>query len=192
MWAGTHHNGAVNCVRWSPCGNYLATCSDDNTVAVLRYAGKFDYVPLGQKEANPETWEVHKQYQGHEKDVLHVAWNQSGSMLASSGVDNLIFVWTLESLAPVRRLQASGMVKGVAWDPIGKYLAAQVTGGEEKSANLWRLRDWQVSPWEHPKPRAHRPSPPAPCVFPSGPRGARSRARAGVRRLGRGAAALVC
>ena len=43
------------------------------------------------------------------------------------------------------KLRENGMVKGVSWDPIGKYLAAQVIGGEEKCTVVWRVRDWQVN-----------------------------------------------
>lgn len=38
----------------------------------------------------------------------------------------------------------NGMVKGLAWDPVGKYLATQGDGGEEKAVVIWRVRDWQM------------------------------------------------
>jgi hypothetical protein len=36
------------------------------------------------------------------------------------------------------------MVKGVSWDPVGKYLATQGDGGEEKAVVVWRVRDWKM------------------------------------------------
>lgn len=33
------------------------------------------------------------------------------------------------------------MVKGVTWDPIGKYLSSQ---SEDKSLRIWRTVDWQT------------------------------------------------
>ncbi len=54
-------------------------------------------------------------------------------------------VWQLsEHAGAPRRLGHEGFVKGVAWDPVGKYLAAQVDGGEMKATVVWRVRDWQV------------------------------------------------
>lgn len=34
----------------------------------------------------------------------------------------------------------SGLVKGVTWDPIGKYLSSQ---SDDKSLRIWRTADWQ-------------------------------------------------
>ena len=33
------------------------------------------------------------------------------------------------------------MVKGVTWDPIGKYMASQ---SDDKCLNVWRTSDWQL------------------------------------------------
>lgn len=33
------------------------------------------------------------------------------------------------------------MVKGVTWDPIGKYMASQ---SDDKFLNVWRTSDWQL------------------------------------------------
>lgn len=33
-----------------------------------------------------------------------------------------------------------GMVKGITWDPVGKYLASQ---SDDKSLRVWRTSDWQ-------------------------------------------------
>ena len=35
----------------------------------------------------------------------------------------------------------TSFVKGVAWDPIGKYLATQA---DDKSCIVWRVDDWSV------------------------------------------------
>ncbi len=37
--------------------------------------------------------------------------------------------------------QHTGMVKGVTWDPIGKYMASQ---SDDKLLNVWRTSDWQL------------------------------------------------
>jgi len=35
----------------------------------------------------------------------------------------------------------SGMVKGVTWDPIGKYLASQ---SDDRTARIWRTYSWKA------------------------------------------------
>ena len=34
----------------------------------------------------------------------------------------------------------SGLVKGVTWDPVGKYLASQ---SDDKTLRIWRTSDWK-------------------------------------------------
>ncbi len=123
----------------------MATCSDDNIVCVLQKGSALSYIPLGKTEANHESWDALRLWRGHTMDVLHVAWSPDGARLASCGVDNSVMVWQLsESAGAPRRLSHEGFVKGVEWDPVGKYLAAQVDGGEIKATVVWRVRDWQV------------------------------------------------
>jgi protein HIRA/HIR1 len=114
-------------------------------VYLLVLGAKITYTPLGEKEQNHETWDIWRTLRGHTKDVMHVAWSPDGNSVASCGIDNLVLIWQLSSSAVTpRRLNHNGMVKGVSWDPVGKYLAAQVDGGEEKATVVWRVRDWQV------------------------------------------------
>jgi len=35
----------------------------------------------------------------------------------------------------------SGLVKGVTWDPIGKYLASQ---SDDRTVRVWRTYDWKA------------------------------------------------
>ena len=63
-------------------------------------------------------------------------------MLASCSVDNTVAVWSAEKsfqLLTVLR-DAQTLVKGVTWDPIGKFLAAQ----DDKSLRIWRTSDWKL------------------------------------------------
>ena len=34
----------------------------------------------------------------------------------------------------------TGLVKGVTWDPVGKYLSSQ---SDDRSLRIWRTVDWQ-------------------------------------------------
>ena len=154
----SHHNGAVNCVRWSPCGKYLATCSDDCTVMVLQKGASLSYVPLGETTANAEHWETFRVFRSHTKDIMHVEWSPDGTRLASCGLDNKVVVWSLTNAdgAPKELRGHNGMVKGVSWDPAGKYLATQGDGGEEQAVVIWRVRDWKMESKTH-KPFKHAP-----------------------------------
>lgn len=56
-------------------------------------------------------------------DILDIAWSPQDRYLASSSVDNTIIVWCMNNLQSVTTLKGhSGLVKGVAWDPVNENL----------------------------------------------------------------------
>lgn len=56
-------------------------------------------------------------------------------------MDNTIIVWdTVEKYSIVTVVKGhTGMVKGVTWDPIGRFLASQ---SDDKTVRIWRTSDW--------------------------------------------------
>ena len=56
-------------------------------------------------------------------------------------MDNTVVVWDVEKLpSTVAILKGhTGHVKGVTWDPVGKYLASQ---SADKTLRVWRTSDW--------------------------------------------------
>ncbi|KAI5736112.1 hypothetical protein M8J76_000123 [Diaphorina citri] len=82
--------------------------------------------------------------------VNAVRWSNSGRYLASGGDDKLIMIWTIsksqgstifggKEVVTVLRGH-TGLVKGVTWDPVGKYLSSQ---GDDRTLRIWRTADWQ-------------------------------------------------
>ena len=61
-------------------------------------------------------------------DVLDLSWSSKDQYLASCSIDNTIIIWNaLKFPDIIHRINAhAGMVKGVAWDPVGNYFASQV------------------------------------------------------------------
>lgn len=129
-----HHQGCVNCVRWSNSGKYLASAGDDKVIMIwstVRYEG-----------SDSESYKCIHILRGHDGDALDLAWSPDDNFLASTSIDNNIIVWNcLNFPEKVTTLKGhSGMVKGVIWDPIGRYLASQST---DKTLRIWRISDWQ-------------------------------------------------
>ncbi|XP_007119132.1 protein HIRA isoform X4 [Physeter macrocephalus] len=74
---------------------------------------------------------------------MDVAWSPHDAWLASCSVDNTVVIWNAvkfpEILATLRG--HSGLVKGLTWDPVGKYIASQA---DDRSLKVWRTLDWQL------------------------------------------------
>lgn len=52
-------------------------------------------------------------------DILDLAWSLQDRYLASSSVDNTVIIWDMNSYQAITTLKGhSGLVKGVAWDPV--------------------------------------------------------------------------
>ncbi|CAB1319283.1 unnamed protein product [Coregonus sp. 'balchen'] len=60
-------------------------------------------------------------------DVMDVAWSPHDVWLASCSVDNTIVIWNARKFPEiVASLKGhTGLVKGLTWDPVGKYIASQ-------------------------------------------------------------------
>ncbi|XP_031557389.1 protein HIRA-like [Actinia tenebrosa] len=91
-----------------------------------------------------------------------VRWSNNGKYLASGGDDNLVMIWQMtryhgpmttfgggrgklnieqwRCVHNLRQHSGAGLVKGVTWDPVGKYLASQA---DDKTLRVWRTSDWQ-------------------------------------------------
>ncbi|KAJ1330445.1 hypothetical protein BSLG_009363 [Batrachochytrium salamandrivorans] len=114
------HDGAILCVRWSPRGEYLASGSEDAKVVIW----KLD----GSKIRNT--------------DVADLAWSHDQAFLASCGFDRRVVIWGGVNFEQIKRIDChEGFVKGVTWDPAGKYLATQ---SDDRSIKIFRTSDWEV------------------------------------------------
>ncbi|XP_052798672.1 protein HIRA-like isoform X2 [Mya arenaria] len=106
-----NHLACVNCVRWSGSGRYLASCGDDKLIMIW-HISKFGAggSVFGSDSKIIESWRPAHTLRGHAGEQVSVLRGHTG------------------------------LVKGVTWDPVGKYLASQ---SDDRSLRVWRTRDWQ-------------------------------------------------
>ncbi|KAL0301022.1 UNVERIFIED_CONTAM: THO complex subunit [Sesamum radiatum] len=84
-----------------------------------------------------------REYQGHKKKVHSVAWNCTGTKLASGSVDQTARIWQIEphSHGKVKDIELKGHTDSVdqlCWDPKHADLIATASG--DKTVRLWDAR----------------------------------------------------
>lgn len=69
-------------------------------------------------------------FQGHTISALGVSWSPNDARIATCSVDNKINVWDVQEKQLLMTLSHhQGHVKGVAWDPLDKYILSQGEDG---------------------------------------------------------------
>jgi chromatin assembly factor 1 subunit B len=120
----TKHGKAVNCVRWSPNGEILASSDDDSVIITWTKKNSsegnlFDDTEEGDKEV----WCVFKMLRAHMEDIYDLSWSFDSLFLVSGSVDNKAIIWDVQKQKNLGMLEHKGFVQGVAYDPLSKYVA---------------------------------------------------------------------
>jgi len=116
------HRDGVFAVKAQPGGDLIATASRDKTVGLGR---------VGDRAL--------KRLEGHTNQVLRVAFNSKGTMLASGGADNIAILWDVQSKKNMRTLKGhTNWVCDLCFDEPGERL---VTAGADGTARIWNVAD---------------------------------------------------
>jgi WD40 repeat protein len=112
---GTAHSRAL---KWSPSNKFIAVTGPSNDV--LLYDAEMRRL-------------VHT-YEGHQKEVSSIVFNEDGSWLVTAGFDGLVFIWDVRTHANVKRLQHGqggneGAIGKIATTPDGTFYAVGFMSG---------------------------------------------------------------
>lgn len=122
----------MNCVRWSPSGEFLATCDDESVIFIWKLKPDSETTNIFDRDdgsdADKEIWLVFKILRGHMEDVYDLSWSQDSQYLISGSVDNTAMIWDVQKGKSTSIIKDhKGFVQGVAWDPLNKFLATLST-----------------------------------------------------------------
>ncbi|EPY53664.1 hira protein [Schizosaccharomyces cryophilus OY26] len=138
------HTGTVTSVRFSANGQYLASGSDDRVVIIWH---KEDIIPgigptFGSSETHTENWRSYRRLLGHDNDIQDICWSYDSQLFVSVGLDSSIIVWNGTTFERLKRIEAhQSHVKGITFDPAGKYFA---TESDDRTIKVWRVSDFAL------------------------------------------------
>ncbi len=103
----TGHNDGVLTLAFSPCGKFLATAGEDNTIRLWD---------------NPDGIQI-QSIQAHKGDVRCVAFDPDGDVFASASWDKTVKIWqTSDCSTLAEAADHAGPVNCLAFSPDGKLL----------------------------------------------------------------------
>ncbi|KAG9038502.1 hypothetical protein FS837_001243, partial [Tulasnella sp. UAMH 9824] len=123
------HAGAVNVVRFSPSGEYLASAGDDGMIIIWMPTDR----PVHTFGADPEEAQYEKEHwkpkivlRCTSREVYDLAWSPNGEYIVAGSTDNTARVYNSSDGTCVREIaEHNHYVQGVAWDPLNEYVASQ-------------------------------------------------------------------
>lgn len=119
------HARGVSDVTWSPDSRFLASASDDLTIAI------WCLEPGARRMTQTDAIKARATLKGHTNYVFCLSWGPTGGVLASGSFDESVRLWDAHQPGTcLRTMQAhADPVTGVSFSPDGTLLASSSYDG---------------------------------------------------------------
>jgi chromatin assembly factor 1 subunit B len=138
------HEKSVNCLRFCPKGDLLASAGVEGSVIIWR---RTSVAPSPAAAiAGHEKWEYMTMLRAHTLDAVDLSWSPSCTQLATASVDNTSVVL---NIAPNKEKVAANIrghdhfTLGVAWDPKNEFIVTTSSDGSTRF-NTSKSRKWKA------------------------------------------------
>merc|ERR1712187_1075107 len=113
----------INCVRFSPCGRYLASGANRGEVIIWTFQ-----LPL--ENTKKVKWSSKNIFGLPKDDIMDLCWSTDGSFIAIASINNFTTIHNITSSnLIVTWIEHNNYVQGLAWDPLDLFLASQSCDG---------------------------------------------------------------
>jgi len=113
----------INCVRFSPCGRYLASGANRGEVIIWTFQ-----LPL--ENTKKVKWSSKNIFGLPKDDIMDLCWSIDGSFIAIASINNFTTIHNITSSnLIVTWIEHNNYVQGLAWDPLDLFLASQSCDG---------------------------------------------------------------
>lgn len=117
----TNRGGLLGALAWK--SNILSTAGRDHAIYHHDVRSPEDYF---------------RKLTGHTQEVCGLKWNTEGTMLASGGNDNNLFVWDNHADSVLHRFtQHIAAVKAIGWSPHRRGVLVSGGGTADKTIKFW-------------------------------------------------------
>ncbi|EKM78315.1 hypothetical protein AGABI1DRAFT_107530 [Agaricus bisporus var. burnettii JB137-S8] len=139
----SRHSAAVNVVRFSPNGEFIASAGDDGMVIIWAQSanpvtGAYGSdIPPDEAQMEKEFWKPRTTFRCTTMQVYDLAWSPTGEYIIAGSTDNTARIFaSVDGKCVCEIAEHSHFVQGVAWDPLNEYIATQ---SSDRSMHVYRI-----------------------------------------------------
>ncbi|KAF8646654.1 hypothetical protein AX16_007152 [Volvariella volvacea WC 439] len=139
----SRHSAAVNVVRFSPNGEFIASAGDDGMIIIWAPSASPQTATYGSDlsaedlQHEKEYWKPRITFRCTTMQVYDLAWSPTGEYILAGSTDNTARVFqAADGKAVCEIAEHTHYVQGVAWDPLNEYIATQ---SSDRSMHIYRI-----------------------------------------------------
>jgi WD40 repeat protein len=122
------HTEAINCLSYSPDGNFLA--SGSTAESILSVSGKFEIIIWSVTSGKLLT-----HLTGHQSPIQSISFDRSGKKLVSADTKGEIRIWSLDSMKQIKFIAGLEWISTVCFTPDSKFILGEYS--YDQKVNIW-------------------------------------------------------